>query len=127
MICHGWGDIGMGYFKPNPNDLINIIVTYDPSTNMLSDVAADLNHTGWETDFTLNLTSYYTPPSSGNYVFGVGAATGFHYTNWALLYVAMTTNVKPIPNALPTWVITVAVIAVVVLIVALLVIKHGKQ
>jgi len=85
----GWDGIGTGTFQPNPGDLINITVTYDPSTNTLSGVAVDLNHTGWEANFTLNLNDYYTPPSSGNYVFGVGADTGSAYANWALLYVAM--------------------------------------
>jgi len=57
----------------------------------------DLN-TGQSANFTLNLGNYYTPPSSGNYVFGVGA-TGPH---WALLYVAMIGNVKsPLPS--PTY------------------------
>ena len=86
----------------------------------------DLN-TGQSANFTLNLGNYYTPPSSGNYVFGVGA-TGPH---WALLYVAMigngmTNSVKPSHSTLPTWV-TVAVIVVLVLIIALLIGRRRKQ
>ena len=119
----GWDGIGTGAFQPRPGDRINVTVTYDPSTNTLSGVATDLN-TGQSASFTLNLGNYFTPPSSGNYVFGVGGA-GY---SWALLYVAMTTSIEPTPSALPTWIIATAVIAVViVLIVALLMIKRGKR
>jgi hypothetical protein len=98
----GWEGIGTGYFQPNPGDRINITVTYDPSTNTLSGVAVDLNRTGWEANFTLNLNGYYTPPSSGNYVFGVGAATLDYGGNGALLYVAMMGNIKS-PSPSPTY------------------------
>jgi len=119
----GWDGIGTGAFQPRPGDRINVTVTYDPSTNTLSGVATDLN-TGQSASFTLNLGNYFTPPSSGNYVFGVGGA-GY---SWALLYVAMTTSIEPTPSALPTWIIATAVIVVVVvLIVALLIIKRGKR
>jgi hypothetical protein len=122
-----WDGIGTGYFEPNPGDRINITVTYNPSTNMLSGVATDLN-TGQSASFTLNLNGYYTPPGSGSYVFGIAGNTGGAYANWALLYVAMTTSIKPTPSALPTWIIAAAVIVVVVvLIVALLMIKRGKR
>jgi len=97
-------------------------VTYDPSTNTLSGVATDLN-TGQSASFTLNLGNYFTPPSSGNYIFGAGGAGH----SWALLYVAMTTSIELTPSALPIWIIATAVIVVVVvLIVALLMIKRGK-
>jgi len=120
----GWDGIGTGAFQPNPGDRINITVTYDPSTNTLTGIAMDLN-TGQSANFTLNLGNYYKPPSSGNYVFGVGAATR---SGWALLYVAMTTSIKLTPSALPTWIIVVVVIVVVVvLIVALLMIKRRKR
>jgi len=92
----GWNGIGTGAFQPRPGDRINITVTYNPSTNTLSGVATDLN-TGQSVSFTLNLTGYYTPPSSGNYVFGVGASTGSHYADWALLYAAMT-YIPPPPS-----------------------------
>ena len=85
----GWDGIGTGAFQPRPGDLIEITVTYDPSTNTLSGVATDLD-TGQSASFTLNLGSYYTPPSSGNYVFGVGAGTYGGYADWALLYAAIT-------------------------------------
>jgi hypothetical protein len=98
----GWDGIGTGAFYPNPGDRINITVTYDPSTNTLSGVAVDLN-TGQSASFTLNLGNYYKPPGSGSYVFGVGASTGsFSYTNWALLYVAMTTGVSTSSVTTPT-------------------------
>jgi len=85
----GWDGIGTGAFQPRPGDLIKITVTYDPSTNTLSGVATDLN-TGQSASFTLNLGSYYKPPSSGNYVFGVGAGTYGSDADWALLYAAIT-------------------------------------
>jgi hypothetical protein len=121
----GWDGIGTGAFQPNPGDRINITVTYDPSTNTLTGIAYDINTTQ-SANFTLNLNGYYTPPTSGNYVFGVGGA-GAMGGHWALLYVAMTTSIKPIPSALPTWIIAVVVIVVVVLIVALLMIKRRKR
>jgi hypothetical protein len=110
----GWLGIGTGYFKFNPGHRINITVTYDSSTNMLSGVATDLsacvlvllNKTVRticpKATFTLNLSGYFTPPSSGNYVFGVGAATLDYGGNGALLYVAMIGNVtSPLPS--PTY------------------------
>ena len=94
----GWDGIGTGAFPPNRGDRINVTVTYDPSTNTLTGIAMDLN-TGQSANFTLNLGNYFTPPSSGNYVFGVGVASG---DPWALLYVAMIGNVKsPLPS--PTY------------------------
>ena len=89
-VVAGWSGIGTGFIHPNPGDRINITVTYDPSTNTLRGVATNLN-TGQSASFTLNLGHYFTPPSSGNYVFGTGAGTGLGYANWALLYVAMST------------------------------------
>jgi hypothetical protein len=88
-VVAGWNGIGTGFIYPNPGDRIDVTVTYDPSTNTLSGVATDLN-TGQSASFTLNLTGYYTPPGSGNYVFGIEGNTGGAYANWALLYVAMT-------------------------------------
>ena len=84
----GWDGIGTGAFQPRPGDLIKITVTYDPGTNTLSGVATDLN-TGQSASFTVNLGSYYKP-SSGNYVFGVGAGTYWRDADWALLYAAIT-------------------------------------
>jgi hypothetical protein len=82
----GWNGIGTGYFEPNPGDYICVTVTYNPSTNTLSGVAYDMN-TGQWASFTLNLNGYYTSPSSGTYVFGVGASTGKVYANWGVVYV----------------------------------------
>jgi len=125
-VVTGWNGIGTGFIYPNPGDQINVTVTYDPSTNTLSGVVTDLN-TGQSVSFTLSLSGYFTPPSSGNYVFGVGAGTGWGYANWALLYVAMIGNVKSLSHsALPTWV-AVAVIVVLVLIIALLMGRRRKQ
>jgi hypothetical protein len=126
-----WFGIGTGFIYPNPGDRINVTVTYDPSTNTLSGVVTDLN-TGQSVSFTLSLSGYFTPPSSGNYVFGVGATTGWGYANWALLNVAMIGNVKlPSPSPTyysvnPTWV-AAAVIVVLVLIIALLMGRRRKQ
>jgi len=112
----GWIGIGTGAFRPNPGDLINITVTYDPSTNALTGIAYDMN-TGQSANFTLNLGNYFTPPSNGNYVFGVGAAiispivhekrhnhTGiglpspfYSSNNWALLYTAVSLQLAPPP------------------------------
>jgi hypothetical protein len=82
----GWDGIGTGAFQPRPGDYICITVTYDPSTNTLSGVAYDLN-TGQSASFTLNLGSYWTPPSSGTYVFGIAGNTGGAYANWGVVYV----------------------------------------
>jgi len=96
----GWGGIGTGAFQPNPGDLIDITVTYDPSTNTLTGIAYDINTTQ-SANFTLNLNGYYTPPTSSNYTFGVGAGTGWGYANWALLYVATTQQtITPSPPSL---------------------------
>ncbi|PLC68449.1 hypothetical protein B7L70_03535 [Vulcanisaeta sp. EB80] len=107
----GWDGIGTGAFMPSPGDLIEITVTYDPSTNTLSGVAVDLNHTGWEANFTLNLNGYYTPPSSGNYVFGTAGNTGWACADWALLYVAMTYISPPAPTPPPPSPLYVRVVA----------------
>jgi hypothetical protein len=142
-VVAGWIGIGTGFIYPNPGDRINVTVTYDPSTNTLSGVVTDLN-LGQSVSFTMSLSGYFTPPSSGNYVFGVGSTTGWGYANWALLYVAMIGNVKspsptyysvnssmtnsvePSHSALLTWV-AVAVIVVLVLVIALLMVRRSKQ
>ncbi len=82
----GWDGIGTGAFQPRPGDYICITVTYNPSTNTLSGVAYDMN-TGRSASFTLNLSGYFTPPGSGNYVFGVGGTNGAGQANWAIAYV----------------------------------------
>jgi len=82
----GWDGIGTGAFQPRPGDYICITVTYNPSTNTLSGVTYDMN-TGWSASFTLNLSGYFTPPGSGNYVFGVAGTNGAGQANWAIVYV----------------------------------------
>jgi len=120
----GWGGIGTGYFKPHPGNWINITVTYDPSTNILSGVVYDMN-TSQTASFTLNLTGYYKPPSIGNYVFGIGAATGHHDANWALLYVAESPSsliptiiVQLLASVMHPWVIIVIIVIIIALIAA---------
>jgi hypothetical protein len=70
-------------------------ITYNPQVNVLSGVVVDLSNISEVSSFSINLNGYYTPPSSGNYVFGVGAATGGAYANWALLYVDMSSALQP--------------------------------
>jgi hypothetical protein len=69
---------------PNPNDLINITVVYDPSANTVAAYATDLN-TGQTASASVSLNGYFAPPQPGRYVFGIGAATGGCYANWAVL------------------------------------------
>ncbi|ESQ20890.1 MAG: hypothetical protein CISAcid_11880 [uncultured Acidilobus sp. CIS] len=83
---HGWDGIGTGAFQPRPGDYICITVTYNPSTNTLSGVAYDMN-TGRSASFTLSLSGYFKPPSSGDYVFGVAGTNGAGQANWAVVYV----------------------------------------
>ena len=128
----GWIGIGTGAFNPEPGDWIYVTVTYNPSTNILSGVAYDMN-TGQSTSFTLNLNGYYKPPGNGTYVFGVGASAAFHYANWALLYVAMA-MMKPTPSVVSAWVRVVLIVEVVALIIAAAILitairmtKHRKR
>jgi hypothetical protein len=129
----GWDGFGMSHFQPNPGDRINITVIYNPSTNTLTGVAYDMS-TGQSASFTLNLGNYFTPPTSGNYVFGVGASTGsLGDANWALLYVAVTqqsplsliptVTVQPLASIMylitHPWVI-IAIILIIVIIIALI-------
>jgi len=87
LVVYTYNGVGKGYFKPNPGDYIQICVTYDPTTNSISGIAYDLN-TGQSATVSLQLpNNYFTPPPSGNYVFGIGANTGGAYANWGLLYV----------------------------------------
>jgi len=95
----GWDGIGTGTLNPNPGDRILMTVTYDPSTNILRGIAYDMS-TEQSASFTLDLNGYFTPPTNGNYVFGVGAGTWFAYANWALLYVAVNSTVYPITHYL---------------------------
>ncbi|MFP3241404.1 MAG: PA14 domain-containing protein, partial [Caldivirga sp.] len=101
----GWGGIGTGAFQPRPGDRIEIIITYDPTANVLSGSAYDIT-TGQSASFTVNLNGYYTPPSSGNYVFGVGAAAGYDYANWALMYVGIWGTLPSIPTITATTTVT---------------------
>jgi len=91
----GWDGIGTGAFKPKPGSLILMTITYNPQVNVLSGVVVDLSNISEVSSFSINLNGYFTPPSSGNYVFGVGAATGGAYANWALLYVDMSSAPQP--------------------------------
>jgi hypothetical protein len=132
----GWDGIGTGYFRPHAGDLINITVTYDPFTNTLSGVATDLN-TGQSASFTLNLTGYYTPPSSGSYVFGIEGITGAVYANWALLYVAIQQALTVViteptgssSSAVPIWAVVVDAVAIVIIAISttILIMSRRRQ
>jgi len=81
--------VGSGYFEPNPGDYILICVTYIPTANTINGIAYDLN-TGQYATVSISLGSYFSPPPSGSYVFGIGGNTGGAYANWGLLYANYT-------------------------------------
>ena len=82
-----WAGEGSGGFTPNAGDTLVMTVTYNPATNTVSGTLKDLN-TGQVSSFSLSLNGYFTPPTSGQYIFGIGGATGGHYANWATNYVS---------------------------------------
>jgi len=83
---------GSGYFAPNPGDYICVTVTYVGKTNTLYASAVDLN-TGQIATAQVNLTSYFAPPTSGSYVFGVGGSTATaDYANWGIVLVNYTNS-----------------------------------
>jgi len=96
----GWGCIGTDKFQLKPGDWINVTVTYNPSTNTPTGIAYDLN-TGQSVSFTPNLSGHFTPPSSGSYVFGIGAAICGDHANWASSYAAMTQQAPTPPSPAP--------------------------
>jgi len=78
--------MGQGYFYPNPGDLIIIIVTYDPQTNMLYGIAYDYNTSQYSLlQFNLNVLGF-KPPKSGYYVFAIGSGNAWLKADWSLLY-----------------------------------------
>ncbi|MGC8596804.1 MAG: hypothetical protein ACP5NY_02685 [Thermocladium sp.] len=86
----GWDGYGSGYFAPHPGDYICITVTYVGKTNTLYASAIDLN-TGQIASAQLSLNSYFTPPSPGSYVFGVGGSTAtVDYANWGVVLINYT-------------------------------------
>ena len=99
----GWDGVGLGYFQPRPGDVLNITVVYNPATGLLSGTAQD-ESTGQVATFSLNLSGYFRPNGPGYYVFGVGAATGADYANWALLYLSVSgvSTVPPIVTSTTT-------------------------
>ncbi len=82
----GWDGVGAGYFKPNPQDYVCLTVTYDPSNGYIYASALDLN-TGRVAMASESVGSYFTAPSQGEYVFGVGGSTGGAYANWGFVLV----------------------------------------
>ena len=82
----GWDGVGTGYFAPNAGDYVCFTVTYDANANTLYACAIDLN-TGQSATLTLPLGSNFQVPSSGSYVFGIGASTGGSYANWGMVSV----------------------------------------
>ncbi|MCI4456264.1 MAG: hypothetical protein JHC23_06055, partial [Sulfolobus sp.] len=99
----GWDGVVLGYFQPMPGDVLNITVVYNPATGLLSGTAQD-ESTGQVATFSLNLSGYFRPDGPGYYVFGVGAATGADYANWALLYLSVSgvSTVPPIMTSTTT-------------------------
>jgi hypothetical protein len=88
----GLDGYGSGYFAPNPGDYICVTVTYVGKTNTLYASAVDLN-TGQMATAQVNLTSYFAPPTSGSYVFGVGGSTAtVDYANWGIVLVNYTNS-----------------------------------
>ena len=77
---------GTGLWIPQPNDFIIINITYNPTTNMIYGFAFDYN-TSEKSTFVMNLNNIFNPPSSGNYVFGVGSGNGWLKANWGVLYI----------------------------------------
>ena len=92
ISVYHWDGYGSGYFAPNPGDYICVTVTYASKTNTLYASAVDLN-TGQIATAQVNLTSYFTPPTSGSYVFGVGGSTATaDYANWGIVLVNYTNS-----------------------------------
>ena len=82
----GYGSWSPWPWVPNAGDYVLLCVTYDRVTNTLYGFAQDLNDPFLTASFTLSLKTYFTPPGSGTYAFGIGAATNTSYANWALVY-----------------------------------------
>ncbi|WP_054856559.1 hypothetical protein [Vulcanisaeta sp. JCM 16159] len=78
--------VGSGAFEPNPGDLIRVTVIYNPYNNTVSGYAEDLN-TGQIASFSYSLNGNFTPPSPGQYTFGIAGNTGGSYANWGLINV----------------------------------------
>jgi len=87
----GWDGVGTWSpypWLPGPGDYVLVCVTYSPSTNSLYGFAEDLNYPWLISSFSVNLSGYFGPPSSGTYAFGVGAGTGSTYAaDWSIVYV----------------------------------------
>jgi len=87
----GWDGVGTWSpypWLPGPGDYVLVCVTYSPSTNSLYGFAEDLNYPWLISSFSVNLSGYFSPPSSGTYAFGVGAGTGSTYAaDWSIVYV----------------------------------------
>ncbi|MFB6470307.1 MAG: hypothetical protein TU36_003620 [Vulcanisaeta sp. AZ3] len=82
------GPVGSGIFSPSPGDMICFIVTYNAATNTVTAIVRDLNTGQVAALLNYNLNGYFSPPKSGLYLFGVGAATGGSTANWGALYVS---------------------------------------
>ena len=76
---------GSGLWIPQPNDFIIINVTYDPLTDMLYGFAYDYN-TSETSIFEVNLANVFTPPKTGNYIFGIASGNGWLQANWGIIY-----------------------------------------
>lgn len=90
-INYQYYSIGEGYFNPRRGDLIIVIVTYDPQTNMLYGIAYDYNTSQYSLlKFSLSILGF-KPPKSGVYAFAIGSGNAWLKANWGLLYVNVPT------------------------------------
>ena len=90
-IIKAWNGIGVGSLNStiilSYRSPLYITVSYDPRSNTLFGLTWTLSELTWSIHisfFALKLDGNFKPPSSGNYIFGVGAATGLHRGKWYL-------------------------------------------
>jgi len=83
---------GNGSAEPKPGDMLDIVITYDPNTNIIHGTVRDLN-TSEVSMFTAGLDGNFTPPSPGYYVFGIGTTS-----QWIGIFGGSYYNISSSPN-----------------------------